>query len=82
MAKKGKQSARAINIRNKRATYDYELLDQYTAGIVLVGSEIKSIRAGKAALVDSYCYFSRGELWIKNMYIAEYSYASYNNHVE
>ncbi len=82
MAKKGKQSARAINIRNKRATYDYELLDQYTAGIVLVGSEIKSIRAGKAALVDSYCYFSSGELWIKNMYIAEYSYASYNNHVE
>ena len=55
MAKKGKQSARAVNIRNKRATYDYELLDQYTAGIVLVGSEIKSIRAGKAALVDS-CY--------------------------
>ena len=67
MAKKGKLSTRAVNIRNKRATYDYELLDQYTAGLVLVGSEIKSIRAGKAALVDSYCYFSRGELWIKNM---------------
>ena len=82
MAKKGKLSTRAVNIRNKRATYDYELLDQYTAGLVLVGSEIKSIRAGKAALVDSYCYFSRGELWIKNTYIAEYSYATYNNHVE
>ena len=51
MAKKGKLSTRAVNIRNKRATYDYELLDQYTAGLVLVGSEIKSIRAGKAALV-------------------------------
>ena len=82
MAKKGKTTSRAVNIRNKRASYDYELLDQYTAGVVLVGSEIKSIRANKASLVDSYCYFSHGELWIKNMYIAEYSYASYNNHVE
>ena len=82
MAKKGKTTSRAVNIRNKRASYDYELLDQYTAGGVLVGSEIKSIRANKASLVDSYCYFSHGELWIKNMYIAEYSYASYNNHVE
>ena len=76
MAKKGKTTSRAVNIRNKRASYDYELLDQYTAGVVLVGSEIKSIRANKASLVDSYCYFSHGELWIKNMYIAEYSYAS------
>lgn len=82
MAKKGKTTSQAVNIRNKRASYDYELLDQYTAGVVLVGSEIKSIRANKASLVDSYCYFSHGELWIKNMYIAEYSYASYNNHVE
>ena len=82
MAKKGKTTSRAVNIRNKRASYDYELLDQYTAGVVLVGSELKSIRANKASLVDSYCYFSHGELWIKNMYIAEYSYASYNNHVE
>ena len=82
MAKKGKTTSRAVNIRNKRASYDYELLDQYTAGVVLVGSEIKSIRANKASLVDSYCYFSHGELWIKNMYIAEYSYASYNNHGE
>lgn len=82
MAKKNNSANRLPVIRNKRATFDYELLDQYTAGIVLVGSEIKSIRAGKAGLVDSYCYFSHGELWIKNMYVAEYSYASYNNHVE
>ncbi len=69
-----------INIKNKRATFDYELLDTYVAGIVLTGTEIKSIRLGKASLVDTYCYFSGGELWVKNMHIAEYSYGSYNNH--
>ena len=69
-----------INIRNKRATFDYEILDTYRAGIVLTGTEIKSIRLGKASLVDSYCYFAGGELWVKNMYIAEYFYGTYNNH--
>lgn len=71
---------KSINIKNKRATFDYELLDTYTAGIVLVGTEIKSIRQGKASLVDTFCYFHRGELWVKNIYIAEYFYGSYNNH--
>lgn len=71
-----------IVIKNRRATFDYELVEQYTAGLVLAGSEIKSLREGRAGLVDSYCYFSHGELWIKNMYIAEYFYASYNNHAE
>ena len=71
----------SINIRNKRATFDYELIDRYTAGIVLTGTEIKSIRQGKASLVDSFCFFSRkGELWVKNMHITEYFYGSYNNH--
>ncbi|KGN86131.1 SsrA-binding protein SmpB [Porphyromonas gulae] len=70
-----------ILIKNKRATFDYEILDVYTAGIVLVGTEIKSIRLGKGSLVDTYCYFHRGELWVKNMYIAEYFYGTYNNHV-
>ena len=51
-----------INIRNKRATFDYEIIEEYIAGIVLVGTEIKSLRLGKASLVDSYCYFERGEL--------------------
>ncbi|MEG0948107.1 MAG: SsrA-binding protein [Bacteroidales bacterium] len=69
-----------INIRNKRATFDYEIIDTYRAGIVLTGTEIKSIRLGKASLVDSYCYFANGELWVKNMYIAEYFYGTYNNH--
>lgn len=70
----------AINIKNKRATFDYELLDTYTAGIVLTGTEIKSLRLGKASLVDTFCYFANGELWVKNMHIAEYFYGSYNNH--
>ncbi len=69
-----------INIKNKRATFDYELIETYTAGIVLTGTEIKSIRLGKASLVDTYCIFIRGELWVKNMHIAEYFYGTYNNH--
>ncbi|MDD6209076.1 MAG: SsrA-binding protein SmpB [Bacteroidales bacterium] len=70
----------AVNIKNRRATFDYEIIDTYTAGLVLTGTEIKSIRAGKAGLVDTFCYFANGELWVKNMYIAEYFYGSYNNH--
>ena len=69
-----------INIKNKRASFDYELLDTYQAGIVLTGTEIKSIRLGKASLVDTFCFFNNGELWVKNMYIAEYFYGTYNNH--
>ena len=69
-----------VNIKNKRATFDYELIDTYTAGIVLTGTEIKSIRLGKASLVDTFCYFANGELWVKNMHVAEYFYGSYNNH--
>ena len=69
-----------VNIKNKRASFDYELLDTYQAGIVLTGTEIKSIRLGKASLVDTFCFFNNGELWVKNMYIAEYFYGTYNNH--
>lgn len=70
----------SINIKNKRATFDYIITDTYTAGIVLTGTEIKSIRLGKASLVDTYCMFIGTELWVKNMYVAEYFYGSYNNH--
>ena len=70
-----------INIRNKRATFDYEIIEEYVAGIVLVGTEIKSLRLGKASLVDSYCYFEQGELWIRNVNIAEYTWGTCNNHV-
>ena len=69
-----------INIKTKRASFDYEFIDTFTAGIVLTGTEIKSIRAGKASLVDTYCFINRGEMWVKNMHIAEYFYGSYNNH--
>ena len=70
-----------IIIKNKRAAFDFELLSTYTAGIVLVGTEIKSIRQGKASLVDTFCFFSNEELWVKNMNISEYFYGSYNNHL-
>ncbi|KAA6351984.1 SsrA-binding protein [termite gut metagenome] len=70
-----------VNIKNKRATFDYELIDTYTVGIVLTGTEIKSFRMGKASLIDTFCYFSKRELWVKNMYVAEYFYGSYNNHI-
>ena len=56
--------------------------DRYTAGIVLTGTEIKSIRQGKASLADTFCYVNNGEVWVKNMYIAEYFYGTYNNHTE
>ena len=69
-----------INIKNKRATFDYELVETFVAGIVLTGTEIKSIRLGKASLVDTYCFFVRNEMWVKNMHIAEYFYGTYNNH--
>ena len=70
-----------VNIRNKRATFDYEIIEEYIAGIVLVGTEIKSLRLGKASLVDSYCYFERNELWIRNVNIAEYTWGTCNNHI-
>ena len=78
--KKKQTKVNSVNIRNKRATFDYEVLETFTAGIVLTGTEIKSLRAGKAGLTDSFCIFDRGELWTKNVYIAEYFYGTYNNH--
>lgn len=78
--KKGGQNPNSVNVRNKRASFDYEILDTFTAGMVLTGTEIKSLRAGKAGLTDSFCIFDKGELWSKNIYIAEYFYGTYNNH--
>lgn len=71
-----------VNIKNRRATFDYAIGETFTAGIVLTGTEIKSIRMGKASLVDTFCYVDNGEVWVKNMYIAEYFYGTYNNHAE
>lgn len=69
-----------ISIKNKRATYDYEILEEYVAGIVLTGTEIKSLRLGKASMVDCYCYFDRHELYIRGLNISEYHWGTYNNH--
>lgn len=69
-----------VNIKNRRATFDYAVLDKYVAGIQLYGTEIKSIRESKASLVDTYCIFEGGELWVKQMHIAEYRFGSYANH--
>ena len=69
-----------IVIKNKKASFDYEFIETFTAGVVLTGTEIKSIRLGKASLVDAYCAFVQKELWMKNMNVSEYFYGSYNNH--
>ncbi len=69
-----------VNIKNRRARFDYEISDTFTAGIVLTGTEIKAIRQGKASLTDTFCFVAGGEVWVKNMYIAEYFYGTYNNH--
>lgn len=69
-----------VSIRNKKAAFEYFFIDTYTAGIVLTGTEIKSIRMGKASLVDTFCYINNGEIWVKGMYISPYFYGSYNNH--
>lgn len=69
-----------INIKNRKARFQYEILDKYEAGMKLLGTEIKSIRDGKASLAESYCYFKDGELYVKNMHIAEYSHGNIQNH--
>ncbi len=69
-----------VSIQNKKAFHEYEIIETYTAGIVLTGTEIKSIREAKASIREAYCYVHRDEIWIKGMTIATYSFGSYNNH--
>ena len=69
-----------VQVRNKKASFEYFFVDTYTAGIVLTGTEIKSIRLGKASLVDTFCFINNGEIWVKGMNISPYFYGSYNNH--
>jgi SsrA-binding protein len=68
-------------IRNRSAYHDYFIEDKYDAGMVLAGTEVKSIREGKVSFVDSFCQFHKGELWVKNMHIAEYRFGTTNNHL-
>jgi SsrA-binding protein len=70
-----------VQIKNKRATFEFTLMDRYDCGIMLMGSEIKSIRQGKASIVEAYCYVHNNEIWVKNMNISEYKEASLNNHL-
>ena len=68
------------DIRNRSAFHDFFIEDKYDAGMVLTGTEVKSLRDGRASFNDSYCYFNKGELWIKSLHIAEYSHGTVNNH--
>lgn len=69
-----------MEISNRKAYHDYFFENKYIAGIVLNGTEVKSLRSGKASFIDSYCYFDKGELYVKSLHISEYSYGTYNNH--
>ena len=80
MASNKSNISSTVNIKNRKATFDYEIIETFTSGIVLTGTEIKSIRQGKCGLTDTYCMVINGEVWVKNMYVAEYSFGSYNNH--
>jgi SsrA-binding protein len=73
-------SQNQVNIRNKKARFEYHILDIYTAGMQLTGTEIKSIRKSKASILEAYCIFDRGEIWIRNMHITEYENGSFYNH--
>jgi SsrA-binding protein len=79
MGRKEKTTAQ-ISIKNRKAEFEYFLQAKYTAGVVLTGTEIKSIRAGKASFSDTYCGFVNNELWVHNLHISEYLAGSYNNH--
>jgi len=70
-----------MSIQNRSAFHDYFIEDKYDAGMVLVGTEVKSIREGKVSFVDSFCIFHKGELWVRNMHIAEYKFGTTNNHI-
>ena len=73
-------SQKELNIRNKRARFEYHLEEQFEAGMVLSGTEIKSIRSGKASILEAYCIYDSGEVWIRNMHITEYENGSFYNH--
>ncbi len=71
--------SKVVNIKNKKAKFEYELIDKYEAGIQITGAEIKSIRNSKASIMEAYCFIQKSEVWIRNMHISQYEPASYNN---
>lgn len=74
------ESHKEVSIKNKRASFDYEIIETWVCGIVLCGTEIKSLRNGRASLTDCYCYVHMGEVFVKGMNISEYEWGTYNNH--
>lgn len=80
MSDKRKEEQKEINIKNRKASFEYSLSDHYFAGIQLKGTEIKSIREGKASIGDAFCFFDKGELWVRGLHISEFSKASFFNH--
>jgi len=80
MAKDKKRFSNDINIKNRKASYEFAFIDKYVAGIVLKGTEIKSIKEGKASLQEAYCHIFREEMYIKGMHIAEFNEGTFNNH--
>ena len=71
---------KTINIKNKKASFEYYFLEEYTVGMVLTGTDIKSIREGKVSMADAYCFFNKGELYVKNLNISRYDNGTYFNH--
>lgn len=82
MAKKGQHTNAPLTIQNRKARHDFHIDETYEAGIVLKGTEVKSIRDGKASLNEAFAYLNNGEVWLKNMYIKPYKFGSYANHDE
>ncbi len=82
MAKTKERFSKNITIKNRKASYEFEFIDEYVAGIQLMGTEIKSLREGKASLQEAYCYFKKNELFVKQMHIAPYAQGTHYNHVE
>lgn len=80
MSKKNERFAKIINLKNRKARYNYEFIDLYKAGLSLKGTEIKSIREGKVTMGEAFCVFKNGELFVRNMHIAPYTQGTYANH--
>jgi SsrA-binding protein len=76
------KAPKSIELNNRQAYFNYQIEDKYLAGIVLMGTEVKSIRAGKVSFNDSFCFFDQGELWVRSLFINAYSHGNKNNHIE
>ena len=76
------KAPKSIELNNRQAYFNYQIEDKYVAGIVLMGTEVKSIRAGKVRFNDSFCFFDKGELWVRSLFINAYSHGNKNNHIE